>query len=110
MLQQAKPPVAPSTQRKTATSTRTPEADGSKLRERQSPARIIQALREEILPPQKDGDRKKRAADPQLLAEVETAGNPGRRVREVRRAAVVEEVGVEEEAARAGKTWNAFVN
>ena len=96
--------MAPSTQKKTVTPTRTPAADGSKRRERQSPARVIQVLREVTLPPQKVGDRKKRAADRQLMAEVGTAGNPGQRVREVRRAAVVEEVGVEEEVARAGKT------
>ena len=102
MLRWAKAPMARSTQNKTATSTRTPAADGSKRRERQSlaPARAIQALRRAVPLPQKDGgDKKKRAVDPRLLAEVQTAGNPRRRVLEVRRAAVEEEVGADVGAA-----------
>lgn len=85
--------MGPSTQRKTATSTRTPEAVGNKLKEPQNPDRLIPAFRKAIPLPQEVGESRRRAADHRPLAEAKAVGNPGRIVHEAPIAEVKEGVG-----------------
>ena len=75
--------MAPSMGSKTATSTRTPGAAGSKLSQSQTMTALLL----------KDGDSRKRAAARQPMAEAEAVGNPGRRVLVVRGAVVVAAAG-----------------
>lgn len=102
-LRWAKPQAALSTPSQMAIPTRTPVADGSKRKEPQSPAPVIRALRKAIPLPQEVGGSRGRAAKDPLLPLAEVDGNPGRKVLEVRRAAVEEEVGAAVAAADAGK-------
>jgi len=84
----AKAPMVRSMPSKTATSTRTPGAAGSKLNQSQT------TTPEAVRPLPKAGDSRRRAADHPPMAEAQTVGNPGRRVLEVRTAAAAVEVGV----------------
>ena len=92
VLRWAKAQMGLNMQAPTGMSTRTLVADGSKRREPQSLALVIQVLLEAVLRRQEVGE--KRAEDPRPpLAEM--GGNPGRKALEVRIAAVEEEAGVE---------------
>ena len=94
------PQVAPSTLRKTGTSTRTPGADGSKHRELKGPD---QALRKAIPLPQEVGESKEEAVEDLRLPLVEMGGNRGRKVLAVLRAVEAEEAG----AATGDGKWTA---
>ena len=82
-------------------STKTLAVAGSKRREPKDPDRVIRELRKATPLPQKVGESRAGAAKRRLPL-AGTGGNRGRKVLEVRRAAVEEEVGVGA-AADAGK-------
>jgi hypothetical protein len=89
--------------------TKTPVAAGSKRKEPQGPAQVIQALRKAIPPPQEVGENRGRAAEDPHLHLAAMGGSRGQKVLEVRIAAVEEEVGEEGAAAVEGKGPESFL-
>jgi hypothetical protein len=87
--------------------TKTPVAAGSKRKEFQGLAPVIQALRKPTPPPQEVGESRGRAAKDPRLPLVEVDGNPGRKVLE---DLIVEgeEGGEEGAAAVAGRGSESF--
>lgn len=83
--------------------TKTPVAAGSRLKEPQGPAQVIQALRKATPLPREVGESRGRAAEDPHLPLAAMGGSRGRKVLEVRIAEGEEEVGEEGAAAVAGK-------